>query len=166
MKLTHVLGCAAAAWAMSTSATAQEAELNPWQHCGIGAMIFPEQGILAAVSNIIWDLGTTAVISAQSSPDQCKGSRVQTAMFVQGTIASLEKEAAVGEGEYSATLMQVMQCEAGAQDQLMLRVRSSVAGVVAAPEYSDMDKTQRAEAYFNVVDRLAKTEFAGKCYAA
>ncbi|MCC5879985.1 MAG: DUF3015 domain-containing protein, partial [Idiomarina sp.] len=42
-------------------------DINPWQHCGIGAMIFDDNTTAAAVSNVIWDSGTTAFTSATAS---------------------------------------------------------------------------------------------------
>ena len=45
---------------LSGNAMAQD-DINPWKHCGIGAMIFDDNGAAAAISNIIWDLGTTAL---------------------------------------------------------------------------------------------------------
>ncbi|MBI3771765.1 MAG: hypothetical protein HY272_03590 [Gammaproteobacteria bacterium] len=42
---------------------------NPWLDCGIGAMIFTETKWAAVTSNVIWDLGTTAVTSGASTPN-------------------------------------------------------------------------------------------------
>ena len=55
-------------------------KLNPWQDCGIGAMIFPNNGAAAAISNIIWDLGTTAVSTNVSSQESCASEKAQTAL--------------------------------------------------------------------------------------
>ena len=84
------------------AAPAQAQNINPWQQCGIGAMIFPDNGAAAAVSNIIWDLGTTAVSTKISSQESCAGANVKTAMFIQQTFPVLEQEIAQGEGEYVA----------------------------------------------------------------
>ena len=60
---------------------------NPWTDCGLGALVFSgvdgDGGkIGAAISNIIWDLGTTAVSSATSSPDTCARHEVTAAAFI------------------------------------------------------------------------------------
>ena len=65
---------------LSGQAMAQE-NINPWKHCGIGAIIFDDNGTAAAISNIIWDLGTTAVSSKVSSADSCEGKLVTAAVF-------------------------------------------------------------------------------------
>src|SRR5688572_5993856 len=37
---------------------------NPFSDCGIGAALFPKTGWAAVTSNVIWDIGTTALTSA------------------------------------------------------------------------------------------------------
>ncbi|WP_235956226.1 hypothetical protein [Grimontia sedimenti] len=46
-------------------------------------MIFNDIPAAAGISNVIWDLGTTAVSSNISSQETCEGSRVKAAMFIQ-----------------------------------------------------------------------------------
>lgn len=138
MKHWKTISVAAVAVAMSASAFAQgttRTELNPWLDCGIGAMIFPSANLEvgAGLSNIIWDLGTTAVISAQSSPDQCNGTdNVEMAMFIQRTYATLEAEVAKGEGENLVALGELM----GVEDQgaFVVALREEFAPVVASGE--------------------------------
>ena len=66
-------------------------KLNPWTDCGIGAMIFTSSGAAAAISNVIWDLGTTAVSSNVSSQNSCGSEQAKTAMFIQATLPVLEQ---------------------------------------------------------------------------
>lgn len=101
-----------------TAAQAQDMrdEPNPWLDCGIGAMIFPDDNLEvgAGISNIIWDLGTTAVTSAASSPDTCNGtSNVKMAVFIEATYTTLEAEIAKGQGENLDALAEL----AGAEDK-------------------------------------------------
>ena len=70
---------------------------NPYSECGIGAAIFPKNGAAAAISNVIWDLGSTAVTSATLSPDTCSAETVDTAKFILETIDNLESDVAIGE---------------------------------------------------------------------
>ncbi|MCU7554917.1 DUF3015 family protein [Alteromonas sp. ASW11-19] len=77
----------------------QVEKLNPWKHCGIGAAIFDNNGTAAAISNIIWDLGTTALTTGTASEDMCNGERTKTAMFINENLDQLELELAVGEGQ-------------------------------------------------------------------
>ncbi|MFT6992708.1 MAG: hypothetical protein ACJASL_004709, partial [Paraglaciecola sp.] len=60
-KIITTVAAIAALSLTSTHSFAQDAEvkLNPWQDCGLGAMVFPDNGVAAAISNVIWDLGTT-----------------------------------------------------------------------------------------------------------
>ena len=39
---------------LSGQTLAQE-NINPWKHCGIGAIIFDDNGTAAAISNVIWE---------------------------------------------------------------------------------------------------------------
>lgn len=43
--------------------------------CGLGALIAPNNGAVAAVTNVTWDSGTTAVSSDASSAESCKGGK-------------------------------------------------------------------------------------------
>ncbi len=139
--------------------------INPFSDCGLGAAFFPnsDQAWLAIITNITWDVGTTAVISAVSSPNTCSGGRVKTAMYITSTYASLEAETAVGEGKYLTAMADVMQCEASVRPALFTRVRAEMAGVMSAAGFADQDKVKKAEAYFNVVDRVSRNEFANAC---
>lgn len=126
---------AAGAMIATASADVEREKPNPWLDCGIGAAIFPGDNVevAAAISNIIWDWGTTAVTSAQSSPDTCNGlSNVAMAQFVQSTYASLETELATGEGENLAALAELV----GASDAeaFAVALREEFAPVVASGE--------------------------------
>ncbi len=139
--------------------------INPFSDCGLGAAFFPnsDQAWAAIITNVTWDLGTTAVISAVSSPNTCNGGRVKTAMYITQTYASLEAETAVGEGKYLTAMADVMACDSAARPALFTRVRGEMAGVMSAPGFAEQDKIKKAEAYFNVVDRVARDEFATSC---
>ena len=53
-----------------------------YTECGLGAMIAPNNGTVAAVTNVTWDLGTTAVSSNVSSEDSCSGGKKKTAAYI------------------------------------------------------------------------------------
>ncbi|MEL6488010.1 MAG: DUF3015 family protein [Pseudomonadota bacterium] len=138
-----MLAVVSAAVAVSTAqgqdTTMREAP-NPWLDCGIGAMIFPDDNLEvgAGISNIIWDLGTTAVTSAASSPDSCAGtSNVKMAIFIERTYSTLEAELAKGYGDNLAALASM----AGAEDEsaFVEALRVEMASTVLA---SDADKPQ------------------------
>lgn len=88
-----------------------EPKINPWKQCGIGGLIFDEDPILAAVSNIIWDLGTTAISSKITTPDVCNESKVDTAKLIGNSLPELEKNLAGESGDYISALVQTTGCE-------------------------------------------------------
>lgn len=125
--------------------------VNPWQECGIGAAIFPDHGIAAAISNIIWDLGTTAVTSATVSKDTCAGSNVIAAKFIDENYAQVESELAIGEGRHVNAMLSLLGCEASQQDAVINALRSELV--------IDSEKTnsEKAEAlYFSAQNAVAQ----------
>lgn len=130
-------------------------DINPWQQCGLGAMVFPDNGTAAAISNVIWDLGTTAVSSNASSQESCKGANVKTAQFIQQTFPVLEQEIAQGEGEYVAAMLNVRGCEAAAHADIVSAIRN---------EYADKPAAD-AQALYNIVESKVTSQFAASCSA-
>ena len=82
--------------------------INPWKHCGIGAMIFDDNGAAAAISNVIWDLGTTAVSSKVSSEDSCDGKEVKTAQFIQDNYDQVIEETSQGAGIHLTSMLNML----------------------------------------------------------
>ena len=118
--------------------------VNPWKHCGIGAMIFNDNGAAAAISNIIWDLGTTAVSSKVSSVESCEGKEVKTAQFIQDNFKKVLEETSQGSGEHLTAMLNMLEVE-GEQHQAMVKeIRSEVAKQVVA-------KQATPESYYNAV---------------
>lgn len=135
MKHFKTLTLSVFAVSMALTATAQEKREKPnaWVDCGIGAMIFPSDNleVAAAVSNIIWDLGTTAVTSALSSPESCSGlDNVEMAVFIQSTYASLESDLAKGEGDNLSALAELANVED--KDAFVVALREEYAVSVAS----------------------------------
>ena len=150
------------AWA-ADAASGPDSEINPWLDCGIGAMIFPNTPTAAAISNIIWDLGTTAVSSDLSSKEACKGKRTKSAMFINQTYPELAAETAVGRGEHLVALADILQCQDSARPQLVADIRTGMANNLAQPGFSELTRVQKAEKYFDVVDTTVKSRFARQC---
>jgi len=163
---------AAAAFALTSvaavPAAAQSAGTgpNPFSDCGIGAALFPNTPVAAVISNVIWDVGTTAVISAVSSKDTCSGKRASAALYINQTYASLEIDAAKGEGQYLATLADVMGCDDSAKTQLYRAARAGLADTMAKSDFATLSHVEKAERLFNVVDKAAATDLAGRCYVS
>ncbi len=98
---------------------------NPFSDCGIGAAIFPNNPALAASSNVIWDLGSTAITSATASEETCTNVQNNTASFILETMPQLETELALGSGEHIDALAGLLQCD------------SSSAVIFASQKYED-----------------------------
>jgi len=128
---------------------------NPYRDCGIGAALFPTVNWAAVSSNVIWDLGTTAVISATVSPQTCQGQNVAAAAFIFETFDSLAEETAAGKGEHIATLFNILEVEDARRSEVVLSVRADMADLVAQGQFDTMSKTEKAESlYFAVINAI------------
>jgi hypothetical protein len=114
-----------------------------FQECGIGAAIFKDNGTAAALSNIIWDLGTTATSSDISSPESCKGGNAQVAMLIGKSYDKLETEIAEGQGKYLNTL-------ATLSGKSVSEIRTKFSKVVASNDYKNMTKMEKAQKLFDI----------------
>lgn len=138
---------------------------NPYSDCGIGAAIFPTVGWAAATSNVTWDLGTTAVVSAISSPNTCNARKAQTARLILETLPSLEADIARGDGRYLSALTEVMDCDPSARTDLAAQLRLSYAGIVGHEGYGNKSRIERAADLFGSV-RDVTIAFPDSCNVA
>ncbi|ROQ17952.1 DUF3015 family protein [Marinimicrobium koreense] len=152
-KMVLISGLTAALSLASAGALAQNGEVgtgpNPFSDCGIGAAVFPTNGVAAALSNVIWDVGTTAVTSATASPETCSGKNVQAAAFIMESYDNLIEESAQGNGENLATLMSIMDVSEEQREAVTLSLRQEAADVVGSEEYLTLSSQQKAEAFYN-----------------
>lgn len=138
--MKKMVSIAIAAAALSTNAFAQDVEnVNPWKHCGIGAAIFDDNGTAAALSNVIWDLGTTAITSKVSSESTCNGKRTKVAMFIQDNFDAVLEQTAMGEGEHVNAMLDILEVSEESKAEVVASVRSAV------------NADTHAEAYYNAV---------------
>jgi hypothetical protein len=138
-----------------TGIAQKKKELNPWLDCGIGAMIFTETGWAAAISNVIWDFGTTAVISDQSSQNTCNSKKAQTALYIGVNYASLSEETAKGDGKHLRTMLGIMGCDATAQTSVISSVRSEFGRELRSADYAVKTSAAKAEDFYNIVQGSA-----------
>ena len=139
-----------------------KANLNPWQDCGLGAMVFPDNGVAAAISNVIWDLGTTAVTSASASEENCSATRVKTARFVTESLPNLEEDIVKGEGQHLTAMLNLMGCDVAQQSNVSTTIRNDFSSVMSHASYLKMDVQQKAESLFTVAENAA----TGSCKAS
>lgn len=157
MKLSVVAAMSVVAFSLVAAPAAQaQQKVNPWKECGIGAMIFDDNGTAAAISNIIWDLGTTAVSSNISSPGACEGTKVAAAQFINDTIVNIEEETVIGEGTHLTAMLNMMGCDAASHKDIISDVRADLNVAIE-------DNTAKAEAYYLQLEDKTSGKFAAQC---
>lgn len=119
--------------------------------CGLGALIAPKNEAVAAVTNVTWDLGTTAVSSNISSPQTCAGGQPKTAAFIYDSYESLETDFASGYGTHLDALMTLVGYESQARQDLTTAVRTDFATLVADPGYTEQSRFEQAQALYDVL---------------
>lgn len=118
-----------------------------YKQCGIGGALFGNSSpILAIISNVTWDLGTTAAISDSMSPDTCQGGHVKAAVLIKEAFPTVEKELAAGEGEHLTALSKVANCSS------VSAVRSQYGKYVQSSAYQSATRDQNAEALYSIVN--------------
>ncbi len=124
---------------------------NPFSDCGIGAALFPNTHWAAVTSNVIWDLGTTALTSATLSPHTCNGKDMAAARFIGETYARLAEETARGEGEHLATVLDILECSPARQPAAIERTRSYMLNNVMSSGYESRSDLEKASNYYDSV---------------
>jgi Protein of unknown function (DUF3015) len=162
--MKKVLGVLAAmGMAVTLSSPAQAADLNPWTDCGIGAMVFPTTPVGAVISNVIWDLGSTAVTSNLSSKQTCSGSKAKVALFIGTSYANLADETVQGGGENIASMLNILSCQPAAQAAITQAVRADFAQSLRATDHATLSAQAQAEAYYHLVQTQVTGNFAAQC---
>ena len=127
--------------------------------CGLGGLIGSAIGskedtianVAAVVTNITFDLGTTAISSNTTSPGTCARGREKTAAFIYESYESLETDLASGHGVYLDALVTLAGNEERTRERFVAAVRSGFARLVAMPGYPEQDRFTRSEALYNLV---------------
>ena len=119
--------------------------------CGLGAMIAPRNSAVAAVTNVTWDSGTTAISSNISCPDSCTGGQDRVAAFINDSYESLEKDLASGYGKYLDALTVLAGYDPQDKQEIILALRNDFTKLVADLSYTDKSRFEKAEALYNLV---------------
>ncbi|SDH92678.1 DUF3015 family protein [Propionivibrio dicarboxylicus] len=133
---------------------------NPFSDCGIGAALFKDVEWAAVTSNIIWDLGTTAVTSATVSPQTCSRRNIKAAMMVRDAYAQIVEDAARGQGEHLTATLGLFSCERAQQNEAAEAVRADVLDAVSSPDYREQQTLEKAGTLFNIIDRATRLHCA------
>ena len=122
--------------------------------CGIGAIISPRNDAVAAVTNVTWDLGTTAISSNISSPDSCVGGKGRLVAFIHDSYDHLEKNLASGSGTYLETLIVLAGYDVRSDEDRQARIKTLRDGfteLAANPGYTDQNRYEKARALYELV---------------
>lgn len=171
-KMNTKLGLALAASllaSVTTHAFAEEKAVgtgpNPYRDCGIGAALFPETDWAAVSSNVIWDVGSTALTSATMSPETCSGQEVVAAEFILNTYDNLIEETAQGEGQHLTTVLDIYGCEASQQPAIINAIRSKAASDVASEDFAGATQLEKANKLFGNIHSTVSSEYSAHCAA-
>jgi len=135
---------------VSTSAHGREFA-DIYTDCGLGALIAPTNDAVAAVTNVTFDLGTTAISSNASSEDTCNGGKEKAAAYIYKSYASLENDLAKGNGEHLSALYNMMSCSSNSRQQLTGALRKDFSEVVSRADYASSTRYEKSEVIYDMV---------------
>lgn len=167
MKKIGVVAAALLSVGVLGSASVQAREFGEiYTECGLGALIFPKHEVLAAITNVTWDLGTTAISSNVSSPDTCSGGKGKKVAFIHDSVYELQADIARGKGQHLSALMDISGCAADSRPAITEALRSDLASDLAAREGQSASRMDQAKSLFDSVTRQTDGVFAKSCTAA
>ncbi len=154
--LKSTLLAASVALMLSPSAASADADFGAiYTQCGLGGIVGSAVSnksasqVIAIVTNITWDLGTTASTSYFSSQNTCMNKKVAIAAFINQSYEKLEKEIASGEGEYLDALANLA-TDQEKTTEYKVDVRTKFAKVVASVEYTSLSRYEKVERLFDI----------------
>ena len=158
MRNTALVVVSVLLFAVSSGAVAAQGERSfgeIYTDCGLGALI--AQGIedkntadlVAIVTNVTWDLGTTAISSNLTSPESCARGDAKTAAFILQTYPQLEKELALGHGKYLDALITLT--GVAEQQAFVSRVRGDFAAKVSEAGFQESARVDKARLLYQIV---------------
>ena len=125
--------------------------------CGLGALIaqgLEDQStadIVAIVTNVTWDLGTTAISSNWTTAENCARGSAKTAAFILKSYGQLEKELALGNGRYLDALTDIAQIAPEDKQTFAQAIRAEFAKQTASSAYELLSRKEKAELLYNIV---------------
>jgi hypothetical protein len=156
-KAGRAMAAAIALLSIGLSAGAQTKEVgsgpNPFADCGIGAALFSETKWAAVTSNIIWDIGITAVISATASPETCSGKKVAAAVLIGTTYDRIAEDVAAGRGQHLTSVLNVLECKAERHGDAAQMIRTALTDAVSRADYAGQSRLEKASSLYGIVDR-------------
>lgn len=140
--------------AQASAAPSERTIEEVYKQCGLGGAIFgSSSAILAIISNVTWDLGTTAAISNSMSPETCVKANLKSAVFIKETFPSLVQDLAAGQGDHYTALNTLMNCATLSQN-----VRTQYAAYTQTAAYQQADQAAQANQMFNIVNQTVASD--------
>lgn len=134
-----------------------------YTQCGLGGLIAGSVPVLAVITNITWDLGTTAISSEATTPESCHGGAAKTAAFINESAPQLEQDLARGQGQHLAALLELSGCSAAAQPAITTALRNDLSVVLSTPGAAARSSYQQAEGLYNLYTSRLQADFAQVC---
>jgi len=153
MKKLFISTVAALSIAVSSQASKDFAEI--YTECGLGGIFGnvienkDASKVVAIVTNVTWDLGTTASTSAYSSEDTCSNKKVHVANFINQSYERLEKDLAQGDGEYLNSLAELI-LENSDTVAYKADLREKFAAIVASDDYNNLSRYEKVEKLYSI----------------
>ncbi len=162
MKILKSIAATVVALGMLTTTPAHSREFaDVYAECGLGAMVFSGDSennrLLAIISNVTWDLGTTAHLSNLSSESNCKNGEAQTAAFIMQTYPAIERDLAVGEGEFLHAMLDFRGCDSAVRSSIISDLRGDLANAIADQGAGD------AEMLYNTLESRVSASYGASC---
>ena len=127
-----------------------------YTECGLGAMIASGTkekstgDIIAIITNITWDLGTTALSSDITSPGTCARGSGAVAAYIHQSYEAIEQDLASGQGEHLDTLKVLNESGDGFESQL----RNAFALSVASDDFASKTRDEKSRDLFMMVTAI------------
>jgi len=157
MKKTLLATSLVSLMTFSSASQAERSFGEIYTDCGLGALI--AQGldnestadVIAIISNVTWDLGTTAISSNLTSEGSCARGDAKTAAFIFKSYAQLEKELALGNGRYLDALTEIAQIAPENKQKFAKTIRAEFARQAASTSYEFLSRKEKAELLYSIV---------------
>ena len=165
MKKTLLAAAAITATLAAGSAFAQSKEIGDiYKDCGLGGAIFPDatDPLGPVIVNILLS-SPTVLTQGLLVPASCSGGAGMSARMMHAAYPQFEMEVAVGEGEYLAALMDVMECDASVRPALIEDMRGNLSATVTEASYTAMDDSEKAEAMYVDMYTTVGAKYASQC---
>lgn len=148
-KICKILALATVALTISSMSSARDIE-DVYKQCGIGGHLFGDSSpTLAFISNVTWDLGTTAATS--DATDSCNDSAATAAIYIHESYDVLAQDIAIGSGEYLNGLVSLLSCESQSSDAVISAIRTEFSSIVSSEQYSVMSDMEKSEELYQLV---------------